>query len=211
MSTDQKPANADSHLNIGMSALFEVAITNYMDELSQKYKIPKEELVATWNKGASFKVDKDKVKSSRSGEKKTFEGTSCKAYLISGAKKGSICGQLCSVKSPSRMYCARHLKQEGKPPQEIKADPVITTTCSATVGKGDRKGQVCGIKVSAKSKTGKYCSRHCMKELEKMIDLPVGGKKEEKVVKKEEKKEDDAMQIDLQPAGKEKTQKRKKR
>lgn len=109
-----------------------ITIGQFISDISEKYKIDKEEIISLWKKidtnepvcssriisrSASIKTDNDSVNED-----------GCPYIYTKGEKQGEVC----NIKPKgSAVYCTRHKKYEGVEPKQIKSLPAVKKSISS--------------------------------------------------------------------------------
>ena len=133
---------------------------NSKDGKKKEWKV--EDFVSLWNGVAKEFV----VKKGGKKEKSEPVDPDCQCVHVfgKGDKKDERCAEKISDKSTTKMYCVRHYKQQEKDKKPKKDGEECSGECCYILTKGENEGDECGVKVSAKSKSGKFCSKHIGEE-----------------------------------------------
>lgn len=153
-------------------------VVAFIDKAASSKLSTKEDYVNIWNTVAPEHTINLQTTFKKKTEPTTVSGKICCFYYVRSKK---ACNEEVSVKSSSGKYCSRHLKEETKEPKEPVVDG-LKKKCEYTNSKGENQGKICESNVSAKSTTGKYCSKHA-----KIAEKPEASTK--KIGKKSSKDE----------------------
>ena len=123
---------------------------------NKKKEWKSDDIVALWNE-----IAKDFVLKKGGKEKSAPEDASqqCMHVFGKGDKRDTQCTDKISEKSETKKYCVRHYKQQEKDKSKNDGEKV-EGECCYILTKGDNEGKECHAKVSSKSESGKYCSKH---------------------------------------------------
>jgi hypothetical protein len=143
-------------------------ITSYIDRLVVN-GYDKIKVLEIWNQvGTSYKIKLEMI--NKKQQITTIPGTTCEFYFTRNKEN---CKKEVSIKSATKKFCSRHISEETKAPKQPKVEENVAK-CIHEFKSGVRMKKQCGAKVSTKSATGKYCSRHFLTN-----EKPKTEKKEE--------------------------------
>ena len=154
---------------------------------SKKKEWKEEDFVDIWNTVAKEFIFKKSSKKGKSEEVVVEENCQCHHVYGKGDMKDKKCQERISEKSETKKFCVRHYKGGDKVSSKVSDDGKENHEkgCCHIRTKGENEGQECGVKVSSKSESGKFCSKHAsLNEKEKKSS----EKKEKKSSEKKEKK-----------------------
>ncbi len=153
-------ADATKALMIGslseqMNNFADLLMKNIKEKKGHEWK--QEELVSMWNSISTDFSVKGSSKSASCSEEQ------CEHVYQKEPRNGERCDGKIYEKSETQKYCVKHYKADEKPK---KPKVVVPNDCVCEYIKksGEEVGEPCGKKVTAASKTKKYCSKHISEE-----------------------------------------------
>jgi hypothetical protein len=152
-------------IKIALKSTIKGYINEFSKVLAKKLKNEDEwtssKIIEIWNGIAKDLVVKKGGK--KSDKEVDPDAPQCCHKFGKGEKNGEQCQEKVSDKSSTGKYCVKHYKQDEKE-KKHKEDKTCLGKCSYTLTKGDNAGDECGLNVTSKSKSGKYCSKHISQE-----------------------------------------------
>jgi hypothetical protein len=143
------------------------------EELSKNNKCTQNEVINIWNDIApDYSIILNK------SIKKTIPGKICCFEYVRSKK---MCDKEVSIESKTGNYCTRHLKSKLENPKKKAEENTEINHCEYEFIRGTNAGSICNGKVSEKSKTRKYCSKHLKQEEKKVDDEKTNEKEDTKL------------------------------
>ncbi len=183
-----------------LKTAFKQLANDLSDQMKEDGEVPDlAGIVNIWNKimkDDKMKIDEKKEKKEVAKEKKEKKEVTkekkdakCEYKFIKGEKIGECCGSNVSDKSETGKYCSKHYKDENKETKNKKEtkdkDSKKNTKCKHVMTTGKRIMETCDEKVSDKSTTGKFCSKHLKDD-----------KDTKKIEEEEEEEEEEIVEVE---------------